>query len=145
MNEKQYNKNFYIQFFFNDFEKRIENIKNIITLGYKEEGLILALCQIDALSNFRYNPKPQEQKRCFKKLLETYSKIARILIHAHADHLYKFFRCSGVHKGRISTVWQINTAKHQIFSIPGILSILETCLKEIKQECLNNNKWPWEL
>jgi hypothetical protein len=143
MSTKNYDKKFYICAFFRDFRKRVENIKKIINIGFEEEGAILALCQIDALSNFRYNPKPGEQQKYFKKLLMTYSKTSRIP--AYANDFYRHFRCKGVHLGRIPYSLRNYRGKHLAFSLKGIVSILENCLSEIEKECVNNKKWPHEL
>lgn len=140
----KYDKNFYINAFFKDFRKRINNVKKIINLGFKEEGVILAICQIDALANFRYEPKRGENKKYFKKLVEEYYKGVP-KISAYTDDFYRYFRCAGIHEGRISISWQLDKTKHFIFSIQGVLSILEDCFNAIEQACLEKNKWPHEL
>jgi len=139
-----HDKKFFIRAFFKDFNGRIKNVKEIIRLGFKDEGTILALCQLDALSNFRYQPKQGLYKKCFKKLLEDYYSGVQN-ISAYSEDLYKYFRCAGVHKGRISVMWNVPGSKDKVFSPEGVLSILEECFDKIRKECLDSNKWLHEL
>ncbi|MDD5566386.1 MAG: hypothetical protein PHG31_05815 [Candidatus Omnitrophica bacterium] len=136
----KYDKSFYITAFFEDFRERISNIKKIIDLGFKEEGVILSLCQIDALANFRYKQRFGENKKYFKKFVREYCKNVP-KISTYTDDLYIYFRCAGIHKGRIP----ILLTKHSVFSVQGILAILEDCFNSIEQACLKNDKWPHEL
>jgi len=58
-----------------------------------------------------------------------------------SEIFYRYYRCGGVHKGDIL----IDLNLFLTISIDQMLQTIRNILANLKEECVSNSKWPWEL
>jgi len=58
-----------------------------------------------------------------------------------SEIFYRYYRCGGVHKGDVL----IDLNLFLPISIDQMLQTIKNILANLKEECVSNSKWPWEL
>lgn len=77
----------FIVAFYDEFEKKISNIKQIIEQSFIQEALILACCYIGALANFRYGIS--KERDGFVKVIYEYSSYKNLYSKISWIYFYK--------------------------------------------------------